>query len=195
MTTASKTRRRRCVLPGMPLTTIVTRLEAMDQVFHKLPPRCFLGVSLASSPFTASPEHDVTVFVIDNTMLPACTRICWGGVPVVEAPIADTSLADVLFCPSPLSGGICTTGAVCWRGGKAEIPLFLAISITLAMVRGCVFVMGGWISVESTLSTVQQRWNKTHKSFAKCQEKSTFFDQKEFKSKMVGTLLKQCILR
>ena len=90
--------------------TIVTRLKATDVEFCKLSLRCFLGVSLASSPFTASPEDDVTAFVIDKTALPACTRICWGGVRVVEVLIADMSLADGLFWPSP-SSGICTTGA------------------------------------------------------------------------------------
>ena len=67
------------VLPGMPLMAIVTHLEAMDEEFGKLLLRCFLGVSLASSPFTASPEDDVAAFVIDETALSACTRIRWGG--------------------------------------------------------------------------------------------------------------------
>ena len=112
---------------------IVTCLKAMDQEFCKLPLRCFLGVSLASSPFTASPEDDVAAFVILDTELPACTRICWEGVGVVEAPIADTSLADSLFWPSP-SSGICTTGVTRWRGGRAGIVLFGAISASSAMV-------------------------------------------------------------
>ena len=73
--------------------TIMTRLEATDEEFCKLPPHYFLGVLLASSPFAASPEDDVAVFVIDKTALPACTRISWGGVGVVEAPITDMSLA------------------------------------------------------------------------------------------------------
>ena len=64
-----------------------------------------------------------------------------GGVGVVEAPIADTSLADGLFWPSP-SSGICTTGATRWRGGRAGIPSFLAVSIASAMVWGCVFCDG-----------------------------------------------------
>ena len=96
---------------------------------------------MASSPFTASPEDDVAAFIIDETALPACTRICWGGVGVVEAPIADTSLADGLFWPSP-SSGICTTGATGWRGGRAGISSFLPVSIASAMVRGCVFCDG-----------------------------------------------------
>ena len=82
---------------------------------------------------------NVAAFVIDNTVLSACTRICRGGVGVVEAPIADTSLADGLFWPSP-SSGICTTGVMHWRGGRTQIPLFLAISIALAMVRGGCFL-------------------------------------------------------
>jgi hypothetical protein len=57
----------------------------------------------------------------------------------VEAPIADTSLADGLFWPSPLSG-VCTTGATRWRGGRAGIPLFFVVSIASAMVQGCVFL-------------------------------------------------------
>ncbi len=72
-------RRRRRVLPGMPLMAIVTRLKATDEEFHELPPHCFLGVLLASSPFTASPEDDVAAFVIDEIALSACTRIRWGG--------------------------------------------------------------------------------------------------------------------
>jgi hypothetical protein len=59
--------------------TIVRRLKAMGQEFCELPPSCYLGVLLVSSLFAASPEEDVTAFVIDNTPLPACTRICWGG--------------------------------------------------------------------------------------------------------------------
>ena len=84
------TRRRSRVLPGMPTTTIVTRLEATNEEFRELPSGCFLGVLLASSLFAASPEDDVAAFVIDKIALPACTRICWGGVGAVEAPIADT---------------------------------------------------------------------------------------------------------
>jgi len=113
----------------------------------------------------------LAAFIIDETALPACTRIRWGGVRVVEAPIADTSLADGLFWPSP-SSGICTTGATDWRGGRAGIPSFLAVSIASAMVRGCVFCDGRSYSVESTVSMVQQSGDKTHKSFAKRQEKS-----------------------
>ena len=78
-TAATKTQRQQLVLPRMPPTTIVTCLKATDKEFCKLPPRCFLGVSLMSSPFAASPEVDVAAFVIDKTALPACTRICWGG--------------------------------------------------------------------------------------------------------------------
>ena len=96
---------------------------------------------MASSPFTASPEDDVAAFVIDETALPACTRIRWGGGGVVETPVADTSLADGLFWPSP-SSGISTTGALGWRGGRAGIPSFLAVSIGSAMVRGGVFCDG-----------------------------------------------------
>jgi hypothetical protein len=33
-------------------------------------------------------------FVIDKTALPACTRILWGGLGVVDAPAADASPAD-----------------------------------------------------------------------------------------------------
>ena len=135
------TRRQRRVLPGMPPTTVVMRLEAMDEEFRELTPRCFLGVLLVSSLFAASPEDDIAVFIIDKTTLPACTRICWGGVGVVQAPIADKSLAGGLFRPSP-SSGICTTGATRWRGGRAGIPSFLAVSIALAMVWGCVFCDG-----------------------------------------------------
>ena len=64
-----------------------------------------------------------------------------GGVGVVAAHIADTSLADGLFWPSP-SSGICTTGATRWRGGRAGIPSFLAVSIASAMIWGCVFCDG-----------------------------------------------------
>jgi hypothetical protein len=101
----------------------------------------FLGVSLASSLFAVFPEDDFAAFVIDETALPVCTRICRGGFGVVEAPIADMSLADGLFWPSP-SSGICTTGATRWRGGRAGIPSFLVVSIASAMVRGCVFCDG-----------------------------------------------------
>jgi len=93
----------------------------MDEEFRELPPGCFLGVSLASSPFTASPEDNVAAFIIDETALSACTRIRWGRVGVVEAPIADTSLTDGLFWPSP-SSGICMTGALGWRGEGGRDP-------------------------------------------------------------------------
>ncbi len=76
---------------------------------------------MASSPFSASPEDDVAAFVIDKTTLSACMRIRWGGVGVVEAPIADRSLADGLFWPSP-SSGICMTGTSNWRrGGQGSL--------------------------------------------------------------------------
>jgi hypothetical protein len=105
-----------------------------------------MGVLLASSPFTASPEDDVAAFVIDKTALSACTRIRWGGVGVVEALIADTSLADGLFWPSP-SSGICTTG-VTVEGGEGRDPF---VSRGFHCVGhgsgGCFFVMGGRIRV------------------------------------------------
>ena len=59
----------------------------------------------------------------------------------MEALIADRSLADGLFWPSPLSG-ICTTGATDWRGERAGISLLLTVSIASAMVGGCVFCDG-----------------------------------------------------
>ena len=65
----------------------------------------------------------------------------------MEALIADTSLADGLFWPSP-SSGICTTGATGWRGGRAGIPSFGAISIASAMVSECFFYGGGVLRVE-----------------------------------------------
>ena len=102
---------------------------------------------MASSPFTASPEDDVAAFVIDETALSTCMRIRWGGVGVVEAPIADTSLADGLFWPSP-SSGICTTGATGWRGGGAGMPSFGTISNTSAMVAECFFYGGGVLREE-----------------------------------------------
>ena len=142
--TASMTQWRHHVLPGMPPTMIVTRLEATDEDFCDLPPRCVLGVSLVSSLFAASPEDDVPAFVIDETALLACTRIRWGGVGVVEAPIADTSLADCLFWPSP-SPSICTTGATSGRGGRAGMPPFGTISIASAMVTECFFSERSWL--------------------------------------------------
>jgi len=51
----------------------------MDEEFRELPPPFFLGVLLASPPFTASREDDVAAFIIDETALSACTRIHWGG--------------------------------------------------------------------------------------------------------------------
>jgi hypothetical protein len=78
-TMALMTQRQRRVLPGIPPTMIVTRLEVTVEKFRKLPLCCFLGVLLASSLFTASPEDDVAALVIEETALPACTRIHWGG--------------------------------------------------------------------------------------------------------------------
>jgi hypothetical protein len=101
---------------------------------------CFLGVLSASSRFAASPEDDVAAFVINKTALLARTRICWGGFGVVEAPIADASLADGQFWPSPLPD-ICTTEATRWGVESAGVPLFNVISITLAMVPEYFFVM------------------------------------------------------
>jgi hypothetical protein len=99
-----------------------------------------MGVLLASSPFTASPEDDVAVCYWQNCAA-GLHKISLGGVGVVEALIADMSFADGLFWPSS-SSGICATGATHWRGGRAGIPLFLAVSIAMAMVRGCVFCDG-----------------------------------------------------
>ena len=85
------------VLPGMLPTTIVTRLEATDEEFCKLPPRCFLGVLLASSLFAASPEDDVAAFVIDNATLLACTRICWGGLELWRPRLQTLHLLTAYF--------------------------------------------------------------------------------------------------
>ena len=114
----------------------------------------FLGVSLAPSPFTVFPEDDIAAFIIDETALPASTRIRRGEVGVVEAPIADTSLADGLFWPSPLSG-ICTTG-VTRRGGGGQGSLrFSQFPSRRPWFGGVFFVMAGRICVESTVSMVQ----------------------------------------
>ena len=94
---ASKTRRRHRNLPGMLLTTIVTPLKATDQEFCKLPLRCFLGVLLVSSPFAASFEDDVAAFVIDNTPLLACTRICWGGLELWRPQLQTLYLLTAFF--------------------------------------------------------------------------------------------------
>ena len=45
---------------------------------------------MASSPFAESPEDNVAAFVIDETKLPACTRIRRGGGGVLEATVAHT---------------------------------------------------------------------------------------------------------
>ena len=94
-------------------------------------PRGIVGII----PVAVFPEDDFAAFIIDETAMPVCTRIRRGGFGVVEAPIADTSLADGLFWPSP-SSGICTTGATRWRGGRAGIPLFLVVSIASVLDSG-----------------------------------------------------------
>jgi hypothetical protein len=81
---------------------------------------------------------------------------CWpalefagGGVGVVEAPIADASLADGKFWPSTLRG-ICTTGATCWGVESAGVPSFVVISIASAMVPECFVCDESQVCVEST---------------------------------------------
>ena len=130
----------------------------------------FLGVSLAPSPFAVFPEDDVTAFVIDETALPACTRIRRGGVRVVEAPIADMSLADGLFWPS-LRQVYVRLVRRAGRGGGQGSLCFSQFPSRLPWFGGVFFVMGGRICVESTVSMVQQSGDKTHKSFAKRQKK------------------------
>ncbi len=58
------------------------------------------------------------------------------GCRVVAAATADPSLADSQFWPSLLPG-LCTTGAMHGRGGRAGMPPFDTISIALVMVLEC----------------------------------------------------------
>jgi hypothetical protein len=47
-----------------------------------------------------------------------------------------SQLVSGQFWPSP-SPGVCTTGAMRWRGGRAGMPSFGVISITPSMVSEC----------------------------------------------------------
>ncbi len=60
-----------------------------------------MGVLFFLLPCIALPEDAVAAFVIDETALPACTRILWGGLGVVDAPAADSLPADGQIWPSP----------------------------------------------------------------------------------------------
>ena len=152
--TASKTQRQRHVLPGMPPTTIVTRLESTDEEFRKLPPCCFLGVLLVSSPLAVFPEDDVAAFVIDNTVLPASTRIFWGGAELWRPRLQTRHLLTAYF-GHPLCQAYVRLG---WRaeggGGQGSLR-FLRFPLRRPWFGGVFFVMGGCICVESTLSMVQ----------------------------------------
>ncbi len=83
---------------------------------------------MASSASVASPDDAVAAFVIDEIALPACTRIRWGGVGIVDAPAADNSPADGQIWPSP-PPAICTTGVMCRREEMAGVPSFEDASI------------------------------------------------------------------
>ena len=171
VTTALMMRRQRRVLPGMPLMAIVTRLQTTDEEFRELPPRCFLGVSLVSSSFTASPEDNGAAFVIDETALSACTRICW-GVLELWRPRLQTRHLLMAYFGHPLRQAYVRLGRRA-EGGRGRGSLrFSRFPSRRPWFGGVFFVMGSCFRVESTLSMVQRSGDKTHKSFAKRQEKS-----------------------
>ena len=151
-TTASMMRWQHRVLPGMPLTAIMKRLYATDEKFRKLPPRCFLGVLLASSPFTASPEDDVAAFVIEETALPACTRIRRG----LWRPQSQTPHLLTAYFGHPLCQAYVRLGRRTGEGGGQGSLRFSQFPLRRPWFGGVFFVMGGCICVESTLSMVQR---------------------------------------
>ncbi len=121
------------------LLELNAREKSGNFCFGTLP---FFRVLLATSPFHASTEEAVRAFVMEDTALPACTRMRRGGVGVEATAAAIPALADGLFWPSP-SPGTCTNGARLGRGGREGMPLFDAISISSAMVFSVVVrVMG-----------------------------------------------------
>ena len=175
-TMASKTRWQRCVLPGMPPTTIMRHLKATDQEFCELSPRCFLGILLASSPFAASPEDDSTAFIIGNTVLPACMRICWGEGLELSRPQLQTLHLLMAYFGHPFCQAYMYNWGDALEGGEGRDPIVCCNFHLVGHGFGGLFFCDGRSDcLESTLSMVQQCWNKTHKSFAKRQEKSIFF--------------------
>ncbi len=163
----------------MPPTTIVTCLEATDEDFRELPPRCFLGVSLASSPFAESPEDNVAVFVIDETALPACTRIRRGGAELWRPRLQTCHLLMAYF-GHPLRQAYVRLGRRAEGGGRRGSLRFSRFPSRRPRFGGVFFVMGSCFCVESTLSMVQRSGDKTHKSFAKSQEKSRVMTTERF---------------
>jgi hypothetical protein len=89
----------------------------------------------------------------------------------VEAPITDTSLADGLFWP-PLRQANVRLGQRAGGGGGQGSLRFSRFSSCRPWFGGVFFEMGGCIRVESMVNMVQRSGDKTHKSFAKRQEKS-----------------------
>jgi hypothetical protein len=110
-------------------------------------------------------------FVIDETALPACTRILWGGLGVVDAPAADASPADGQIWPSS-PPALCTTGGT--RGGDdmAGVPSCDDVSIASAVDPECFFCDESWFSVDSTYSMVRMCKTQNLQSYDKRQEKN-----------------------
>ena len=96
---------------------------------------------MASSASVALPDDAVAEFVIDETPLPACTKIRWGGGGVVDAPAADALPADGQIWPSP-PPALCTTGATFGGDDMAGVPSCNDVSIVSPVDPKC-FVLWG----------------------------------------------------
>ncbi len=132
-----------------------------------------------SSPFTASPEDDVAGFVIDETALSACMRILWGGSELWR-PRSQTRHLLTAYFGHPLRQAYVRLGRRARRGEGQGSLRFSWFPSRRPWFGGVFFVMGGCIRVESTVSMVQQSGDKTHKSFAKRQEKSRVIQLERF---------------
>lgn len=116
-------------------------------------------------------DNAEAAFVIDETPLPACAMMRWGGVGVVAAPTADASPADGLIWPAS-PPALCTTGAMCGGDDMAGVPSCDDVSIAMAVDLECFVCGGSWSSVDSTYSMVRMCKTQHLQTYDKRQEKN-----------------------
>jgi len=107
-------------------------------------------------------------------MKPRChpAREFTGGGSELWRPRSQTSHLLTAYFGHPLCQAYVRLGRRAGGGGGQGSLRFSRFPSCRPWFGGVFFVMGGRICVESTVSMVQRSGDKTHKSFAKHQEKS-----------------------
>ena len=95
-----------------------------------------------------------------------------GGGSELWRPRSQTRLLLMAYLYHPFRQAYVRLGRRAGGGGRLRFLCFSRFPSRWPWFGGVFFVMGGCIRVESTVSMVQRSGDKTHKSFAKRQEKS-----------------------